>query len=169
MIGNLKNYFNNYTLHTLHYSNVKQKTSEEVIKYSTKLYQEMFDMMCNNLHNEDSGLIFDRTHLGEMVYGNIYRGYIGDYVLEIEKSVKHILDIKNNLFLITLIDEAQNLIAREDGLSFSTDLDKKQREIELFQTAHESSNIKNKLIINIKDKDAETVFLEVISYINSHY
>lgn len=129
----------------------------------------MFELMAFALKNDKTGLIFDRSHLGEIVYGNIYRGYSGDYVLDIEKKFNHILDVFENLFLITLVDEPENLISREDGLSFSVELDKKQRELELFDLAHTSSTIKNKLIINIKNKDAEAVFKEVTEFIDSKY
>lgn len=169
LINNLNNYYNKITLHNLHYSNVKQENTAEVIKHNKKLYTEMFELMTFTLKNDKAGLIFDRSHLGEMVYGNIYRSYTGDYVLDIEKKFHNILDIFENLFLITLVDEPENLISREDGLSFSTDLDKKQRELELFDLTHNSSSISNKLIINIKDKDAEAVFKEVSSYIDSKY
>lgn len=156
-------------MYNLHYSNVKQENLEEVIEHNKKLYNEMFGFMLHVLTLENAGVICDRSHLGEMVYGNIYRGYTGEYVLDIEKRYKHILDIFKNLFLITLVDEPENLISREDGLSFSIDLDKKQRELELFDLAHNSSNILNKLIVNIKNKDAETVKNEVIQFINSKY
>lgn len=169
LINNLKNYYNKITLHNLHYSNVKQDNISEVIKYNKKLYNEMFELMTFELKNDKTGLIFDRSHLGEIVYGNIYRGYSGDYVLDIEKKFNHILDVFENLFLITLVDEPENLISREDGLSFSVELDKKQRELELFDLAHTSSTIKNKLIINIKNKDAEAVFKEVTEFIDSKY
>lgn len=169
LINNLNNYYNKITLHNLHYSNVKQENTAEVIKHNKKLYTEMFELMTFTLKNDKAGLIFDRSHLGEMVYGNIYRSYTGDYVLDIEKKFHHILDIFENLFLITLVDEPENLISREDGLSFSTDLDKKQRELELFDLAHNSSSISNKLIINIKNKDAEAVFKEVTEFIDSKY
>lgn len=169
LINNLKNYYNEITLHNLHYSNVKQDNTAEVIKYNKKLYNEMFELMTLTLKNDKNGLIFDRSHLGELVYGRIYREYSGDYVLDIEKKFGHILDVFENLFLITLVDEPENLISREDGLSFSIELDKKQRELELFDLAHNSSTIKNKLIINIKDKDAEAVFKEVTEFIDSKY
>lgn len=169
LINNLNNYYNKLTMHNLHYSNVKQDNISEVIKYNKKLYNEMFELMTFELKNDKTGLIFDRSHLGEIVYGNIYRGYSGDYVLDIEKKFNHILDVFENLFLITLVDEPENLISREDGLSFSVELDKKQRELELFDLAHISSTIKNKLIINIKNKDAEAVFKEVTEFIDSKY
>lgn len=152
-------------MHNLHYSNVKQSNTFEVIKYNKKLYSEMFHMMLNSLKDDNSGVICDRSHLGEIVYGNIYRGYTGDYVIDIEKNFHHIIDLWNNLFLITLIDEPQNLISREDGLSFSINIEKKKREIELFEMAHNISTINNKLIININNKDENKVFEEVKEFI----
>lgn len=165
LIKKLKDYFNKHTIHNLHYSNVKHENTLNVINYNKKLYNEMFMLMLSLLKDDNTGVICDRSHLGEMVYGNIYRGYSGDYVIDIEKKYHHILDLWNNLFLITLIDEPQNLISREDGLSFTTDLEKKKREIELFEFAHDTSTIKNKIIININNKNEDIVFNEVIEYI----
>ena len=39
-IRNIKNYFNNLPFHTIHYSNVTQKSIEDTINYSKKLYKE---------------------------------------------------------------------------------------------------------------------------------
>lgn len=165
LIKNLKDHFNDYTLHTLHYSNVKQDSPEIVQEYSTKLYTEMFDVMLNSTAYNKSGIICDRSHLGEMVYGPIYRGYSGEYVIGIERKFSNIHSIWNNLFLITLYDEPENLIRREDGLSFTTDLEKKKIEIDNFKSAHEKSTIRNKLILNIKDQDALNVKDLVINFI----
>ena len=38
-------------------------------------------------------------------------------------------------------------------------------EIELFEFAHDTSTIKNKIIININNKNEDIVFNEVIEYI----
>ena len=63
--------------------------------------------------------------------------YTGEYVLDIEKNFSTYAAIWDNLYLITLVDEPQNLIDRDDGLSFSIDLDKKTTEIDNFIiTAH---------------------------------
>lgn len=132
LINGIKNYFNDYTFHTIHYSNVKQESTEKVIEYSKKMYKEMFSYMLNSIKFNKSGIICDRSHIGEMVYGPIYRNYTGEYVIDIEKEFSNIKSIWDNLFLITLYDEPENLIARDDGLSFSTNLEKKQNEINNF-------------------------------------
>lgn len=154
------------TFHTLHYSNVKQPSKEDVMKYSAKLYKEMFDLMFFVSARESAGVICDRSHLGEMVYGPIYREYTGEYVLDIEQTFKNIHPIWDNLVLVTMYDEPENLIARDDGLSFSTDLSKKTTEINNFKAAHEKSLIKHKLLLNIKDHNAEQAIQAVLAFIN---
>lgn len=165
LIQNLKNHFNQYTFQTLHFSAVKHSSIEEGIAYSTKQYTEMFELMQHFIKYDKSGIICDRSHLGEMVYGPIYRNYTGEYVLDIEKKYHHIHDLWNNIVLITLYDEPENLIAREDGLSFSADIDKKTTEINNFKHAHDMSTIKNKLLLNIAHHDEQAAKFAVINYI----
>ena len=167
LIKNLKDHFNDITFHTLHYTNVKHPSSEELIKYSAKLYEEMFGLMSFVSTKEKSGVICDRSHLGELIYGPIYRGYTGAYVLDIERTFKHIRPVWDNLVLITLYDEPENLISREDGLSFSTDLEKKKTEIENFKAAHEKSLIQHKMLLNIKDRSAQQVTQAVVGFLSS--
>ncbi len=169
LIQNLKNKFNNFTFHNLHYSNVKQESPSKTIEYSTKMYTEMFQLMFECSKYENTGMILDRSHLGEMVYGPIYRGYTGEYVVDIERKFKHIHPIWDNLYLITLIDQPENLIKRDDGLSFSIDLEKKQTEINNFINAHDKSLIKHKLMINILHSDATKVAERVKHFINHTY
>jgi hypothetical protein len=168
LIQNLKNYYNDMPFHTMHYSNVRQESPEAVISYSKHLYTQMFDIMVNQMKYGYSGIIFDRSHLGEMVYGPIYRGYDGEYVLDIEKKYMNILDVWNNLLLITLVDNPENLIARDDGLSFSTDISTKHVEIANFMNAAGASNIKHKLLINIQNHDEKRVLAAVAGYIEQN-
>ena len=72
----------------------------------------------------------------------------------------------NKTYLIVLIDDPENLIKREDGNSFSTDLEKKQLEVDRFVDFFKKSRIGNKIIINIKDKDANQVFEEIKDFLN---
>jgi len=165
LINNLKNHYSDYTLHALHYSNVKQPTPEKTIEFSTKLYTQMFSIMQNLSTKYKTGVICDRSHLGEMVYGPIYRGYTGDYVLDIEKKNKINISFWDSLFLITLRDSAERLIERDDGLSFSTDLDKKNTEINNFINAHNQSLIKHKLLLDIETHDAEQALDAAVKFI----
>lgn len=165
LIQNIKNRFNDYTFHALHYSNVKQRSTPVIIQYNLKLYIEMFDLMSTiNDSKIASGVICDRSHLGEMVYGPIYREYSGEYVLDIEEEYSK-NDFWNSVFLITLYDEPENLIKRDDGLSFTTELEKKTKEINNFKFAHDQSYIKNKLLLNIKDHNAEQAIDAVVKFV----
>lgn len=165
LIRNIKNHFNDMTLHNLHYGNVHQPDKESVIEYSKKTFHEMFKMMKFQMITEKSGIICDRSHLGEMIYGPIYRDYTGEFVLDIEKEHSINRSLWDSLFLITLYDTPENLIARDDGLSFSTDLSKKQTEISNFLNAHNKSLIKNKLQLNIENHDADAASNAVIKFI----
>lgn len=168
LIQNLKNYYHSMVFHTVHYSNVRQDSPEDTQAYSTKLYTQMFDLMVNQMKYDNSGIIFDRSHLGEMVYGPIYRGYTGEYVLDIEKKYTNILDVWNNLLLITLVDTPENLVKRDDGLSFTTDIAKKQIELANFIQASSSSNIKHKIGINVASHDEKKVLAAVAGYIEQN-
>lgn len=165
LIQNLKNALNTMVFSTLHYSNVKQPSAETAISYNKKLYTQMFQQMLEISRYDDSGVICDRSHLGEMVYGPIYRGYSGEYVLDIERAFKHIGPVWDNLVLITMYDDPENLVARDDGLSYSTEIKTKMVEIQNFKNAHDKSNIKRKLLLNINDHDAEHALLAVLSFI----
>ena len=107
-----------------------------------------------------NSIIVDRSHIGEMVYSPLYRNYSGDYVLDIEKQYN-----TDNFYLIVLTDRAENLISRDDGLSHSTDIDKKNEELELFREAFQKSNIKNKYMMNIEGHNENEVLNKVLDYI----
>lgn len=163
LIQNIKNHFNYFTFHTLHYSAIKHNSNVESIQYSKKLYEELFNIMILN-NNPNSGIICDRAHLGEMVYGPIYRNYSGDYVLDIEKN-NITEELQDSLVLVTCYDEPENLINRDDGLSFSTNINTKRDEINRFKDAHFKSIIKRKILLNIKNYNEEQALLKVIQTI----
>lgn len=165
LINKLTNHFNYMTFQCLHYGMVKHPTLEQHVAYNKKQYTELFKMMQHHTTLDNAGIICDRAHLGEMVYGPIYRGYTGEYVLDIEKEFINYKPIWDNLFLITLTDKAERLIEREDGESFSIDLDKKLTELANFRHAHESSNIVHKYTVDIETFDADAVGQIVIDYI----
>ena len=108
-------------------------------------------------------ILADRSHLGEYVYGQKYRDYNGNYVFELERKYK--LNICVNVYLIVFIDTSLKCIEREDGHSFTIDPIEKQKENEKFVEAFNKSNIKNKILIDIKDKDIETIHQEITKFI----
>ena len=146
----IKEYKQNF-LYLHYYANPTKK-----IKWGKKQYNNMFETIhCNEF------VIADRAHGGEVVYPVLYHGYDGNYVYDIEKKYN-----TNDILLFVFIDEPENLIARDDGLSLSTDIDMKTKEIELFQKFYENSTIKNKMIININNLDENQVKAKVFKRIN---
>lgn len=157
--------FHDKSIHQLHYSSVKGfNNNQEVYTYSCRMYSDMFKLLYSNY--KDMHFILDRSHLGEMIYGPLYRDYDGKYVLNIENYWKDFKEFWDQIYLITFIDTAERIINRDDGLSFSIDLKKKEREIELFQEAHNSSLIKNKLLIDIENLDENKVFENIRNFLN---
>jgi len=131
-------------------SNYKNVTPEEHKKLCIKEYKTIFNL------GKTIDIIADRLHGGEYVYGPIYRGYDGNYVFNFEN---------HKSFLIVLIDNPENLIKRDDGLSFSTDYNKKKLEIEKFKEFYEKSFIENKILINIEGRSINEVFEIIKNFI----
>lgn len=160
-IRNIQKFFEkqNRDVLVIHYSSIHVqnvgpfKSGAECVA-SRSRYEDMMHLADLYVNNRNL-LVFDRAHLGEYVYSPMYRKYSGDYVFDLEKD--HPLMIDNaKLFLFT--DAAENLCRREDGNSFSSDVENKKKELELFNEAFEKSNIKNKMIISIEDKDENAVW-----------
>lgn len=156
-IAKIKSYFKHKHFHTFHYSAVKGLNTEEARMYSEKMYSEMFSLI-KYCYSKDVSVILNRDHLGEVVYSPLYRNYSGEYVYAIEDRFKSILD---KIYLIVLVDEPKNCLERDDGLSLSTDYDKKVLEKKGFEEAYNNTGIKNKILININNKNIEGVFEEI--------
>ena len=158
-INNIREEFKDSFFLTFHLSNIKtNKWSNEFYQsYFKNLYVEYFELIESNEYD----LLFDRFHLGESVYSPLYRNYSGDYVFQLEEIIQDC----NDVFLIVLIDEAKNLLNREDGNSFSDKLEEKQKEINLFIEAFHKSSIKNKILININNKNQQQVFKEIKEFV----
>ena len=125
---------------------------------STKRYAGLLKMIEKYADDPDTVIIFDRAHIGEAVYSPLYRNYDGNEVFAMENMISY--EKAKLVHLFIMIDDAENIIARDDGLSFSIDKDIKKKEIDLFIQAWNksrfSSNVGSRLI-NIKDKNIEDV------------
>jgi thymidylate kinase len=164
-VQHLTTYFaqKNRVVNVVHYSNIKGLSSKECRTYSSRLYEDMFHYG-DSVRNKVT--ICDRAHIGEFVYGPMYRNYSGKYVFDIEKKFVDRVIWRKNVYLIIFVDEPENLLAREDGLSQSkNDISKIALEKKRFEEAYELSHIHNKLLINIAGKDKEQVFTEIRKFI----
>jgi hypothetical protein len=87
------------------------------------------------------------------VYGKMYRDtHPEEWVFQLEKQ--YAMDIDSSVYLLLLTAPSEFLCSREDGQSFSADVNKKQEEQQRFFEAYEESFIRNKMILNVS-QDAE--------------
>ena len=158
-----------HVFHKLHYSSLPFRDDKQLhANYSKKMYDNMFKLMMKSkiAHqpgDEPINLIFNRSHLGETVYSPLYRGYSGDYVFDIEKKYTHAL--RENLYLITLVNDPHTILKRDDGKSFYGNEEEVKAEVDGFNRAHRLSTIKNKLHIDVGTMSALEVSHLIIHFL----
>jgi nicotinamide riboside kinase len=136
---------------------VEQDSSDALRYYQEQANRGMFELLKSNVP-----IIFDRTHLGELVYAPLYRKYSGEYVYEMEKELigskpyTHQDDIR-----LILLTSSNTEMLQDDGLSF--DFTKKAEEQQLFIDAFNKSNLTNKVIVDVHNgKGGYKHYLEVL-------
>jgi len=135
--------------------------AENYSGYASNEFRSMFRLMTMAVENK-MNLILDRAHLSEWVYGQIYRKYIPDFIWDHEQQyLENDLAMKNT-YLVTFYAAPETLINRDDGLSFTTSLDKetaltnKQLELDLYSDCFERTKFRNKIRLN---SDCNTISL----------
>lgn len=152
-----------YTFHKLHYSTLPFKDNPELnLKYSKRLYESMFSFI-ESLKNTNHSFLFDRSHLGETVYGSLYRKLDTDWVFDLEK--KYSESLKDHLYLIVFVGKASNIISRNDGLSYYDNITSLQTEINKFRDSFQKSSIVKKLLIDVDNKTPQEINLEILNFI----
>lgn len=177
LVNNLQTYFSNRdNPHlVLKFSAIKNISSIQHKNSYVDLTEQTLELMSHS-----QNLIMDRSFLGEIIYGELYRtnpltesdltSMITHYYAQSDKH-KSIID---NLKLIVLVDEPENLLSREDNDSlsnYSVDLIKK--EVNLFTKLKHSSifsssknfNEENILFLPIQNLSILDVFSKVIMFL----
>ena len=155
----------NLVFHKLHYSSLPFRKDRDLHStYSKKMYRDMFEMMLA-CKDKNINLIFNRSHLGETVYAPLYRGYSGDYVLDIEKD--YVKTLRENLYLITLVNDPHTILKRDDGKSFYGNEEEVKAEVDGFTRAHRLSKIKNKQLINVGTMSAIEVSHLIVNFLKN--
>ena len=99
------------------------------------------------LNNDGWDIILDRSHLGEDVYGPLFRNQEAKYIYDLENEFFNNIDVR----LILLIDDPIKLLERDDGDSPTANVSQIQSVLDTFLKAFNQSNISNKKVINISD------------------
>lgn len=116
-------------------------------------------------------IIWNRSHIGEYVYGQMFRGSSKDNILNLLNMFESMHLIKNDIdiYLITLTADTEFFHKNEDGKSYSQTIEEKQTELKLFKEIHELSLIPNKLLIKVdnngKFKDKADILNQALDFI----
>lgn len=150
---------------------------EEVLDFQFKCFNKELTLfkhiniesLVDRYHYYPETMIWNRSHLGEYVYSQMFRKgdpqELKEKLLSFERSFKN-----EKVYLITLTSDPIFFHSRQqDGHSLSVTLDQKVKELELFKEAHEFSLIKNKIIIKVNKDDffrsKQEILDEVIEFI----
>lgn len=119
-----------------------------------------------DLHIKGWDVILDRSHIGECVYGPLYRNVKDcSYIFDLEEEF---LKDQNSL-LILLTDDTDSLISRDDGFSPTINKDELNNITNLFIDTFNKSYIKNKLHYDIsRDGGFTNLFPTVKRFIDAH-
>jgi hypothetical protein len=116
-------------------------------------------------------MIWNRAHLGEFVYGTIYRDSKPEtWVWDLEE--KHYFDMSPDVYMILLYADPEFVAAKDDGKSYSAKLEDKTKEIDAFLKAFDQSIINKKLKIKVNEdrhsyKNHDTIYEEVKKFIGN--
>lgn len=139
---------NNVTIKR-HWGYPKGETNEEKTLYQKKSFKREFDIYKDFKENSLNNvfMIWNRSHIGEFVYGTIYRNSNpNDWVWKLEKDYEFNV---NDIYLILLYADPEFVTSKDDGNSYSSSIEDKAKEINAFLDAFENSLIKNKLKIKV--------------------
>ena len=150
-------------------------------KYSSEEQDELFKVYARNIverkYDNTHIIIMNRSHIGEYVYGVLYRNR------DIEDVEKMLIDVNNILYsrkdltirYIQLLSNSENLLRNnEDGKSLSNgNIEKINKEAKQFKEIFDNINIKDsdKRLIYVNEGDSfrsrEDIFNEAWKFINS--
>jgi polyphosphate kinase 2 (PPK2 family) len=159
----------NYTVR--HWSFPEGNTPEEMTTWQKRSFNEEFSHYSSLRHqfsNDNHVLVWNRSHIGEMVYGTIYRNSNPQsWVPQLETLYGFGQD--SQIYLIHLVADVDFLVSQDDGNSYSNEIEKKSEEAEKFNEAIQQSSIQNKITIKINNgkdyRDFNAISNEIRNFI----
>lgn len=157
----------NYTIR--HWSFPQGDTNDEKTNWQKNSFHDEFShYVFLSARFPDHTLFWNRAHLGELVYGSIYRdSQPHTWVPNLEYQYGMVND--PNVFLVHLTADPEFVAAKDDGKSYSDKIEKKTEEIEAFLKAVEASDIKNKIIIKVNNgenyRDQQEITQQIRSFV----
>lgn len=115
-------------------------------KLWSKLYYTYLLKVSQDMVNDGGVVIANRCHLGETVYGPLFRNTDDEYVWALEKLFK-----VETTALILMTDKPENILARDDGISTGSTLQNFTDVVNRFDAAFEKTAIQNKIRWDISE------------------
>lgn len=166
-IAELTKGLRNYTIR--HWSFPQGNSNDEKTNWQKNSFHDEFShYVFLSARFPDHILFWNRAHLGELVYGSIYRdSRPHTWVPNLEYQYGMVND--SNVFLVHLTADPEFVAAKDDGKSYSNTLEKKIEEINAFAKAVDDSDIKNKITIKINNgknyKDSKEITQQIRSFV----
>ena len=147
----------------VHHSSSPPKV-ENPNEWEVQHYRSLFDTSYYLNYAEDFNVIYDRFHLGAIVYGKKYRNVDPEDIYAIENIYIH---PKDEIALVLLTDQTTHIMFRDDDDSLESTPAEFDETRVAFEEAFSRSIIPNKLHINISENggfentyDTVTKFLD---------
>jgi thymidylate kinase len=157
-----------------HWSYPKGETNDEKTAYQKDSFNWEFKLhnilqTASNEVDKNSIIIWNRSHIGELVYGKIYRDSQPEtWVMDLE--TKYCFDQVDNIYLVYLYADAEFVVKQDDGKSYSANLEDKQHELFAFNDACVNSSIRKKLFLKVNEgseyKSEQDILNTVFNFIN---
>lgn len=160
-----------------HWGSAKGSNNSEMRNNQHDFFKKEFDL-ASRRNDFDMGdlvrypndiYIWNRAHLGEFVYGKIYRNtHPYDWVFQMERNFG--FDIDASVYLVLLTADTEFLLSKEDGKSLSKGRgDTIDVELRKFRSAFNSSGITNKLELKVNNGDnympEDSIFNKVNNFV----
>ena len=154
-----------------HWSFPQGNTPEEQTAWQKRTFNEEFHLHSFLQHHfsaNDHVLIWNRSHIGEFVYGTLYRNSDPQsWVPQLETLYG--FSQNPEIYLIYFTADPEFLSQKDDGKSYDQSVEKKSKEGELFAEAIQQSTIQKKLIIKVNNennyRDFDSIYGEIHSLI----
>lgn len=170
VISKLCELFDTVTL--IHCGSPKTKIFQS--QYQDDLFKEYAEDIIDGKYDTTDCIIMNRSHIGEYVYGQLYRGrsaedikemisYVDDILLSNPTlTIKYVQLLSSSIELRKKYDDNKSLSKMNDDLM--------KKENELFLKAYENS-VLDKCLIYVNDEDGflpkEEIFQEVVEFLNT--
>jgi len=127
----------------MHFGRPEGDDDRQQAFYQKGTFDRLFKFL-DALDGQEARIVLDRSHLGEYVYGPLYRSNSGvdlEYLWQFENPSW------NDVYLILLRADSDVLRSRDDGLGF--DISKIDEEQARFYEAFDRSRIRHKIAIDV--------------------